>query len=177
MFVWTSTFFPREAFEAWISREYPLTKPIASTVSSQLPAQQTQRSITFLASQSQALHTLSLAPSTPVEFSQAAVPEHFVRLPVNFNSPSKIQFICYHFCKTSLSPPPLTREATCSVLCDPVTLHAYLYYLHHSINMSLPCSLGSKQSPSESHISPCLGSIWGMVGTPTSGWLHEWYAG
>ena len=65
------------------------------------------------------------------------------------------------------SPPPLTREATCSFLCDPVALHTHLYYI----------TLGSTRLQAIHFwifCSRCLISIWCMGGTVKSGWLHEW---
>lgn len=49
-----------------------------------------------------------------------------------------------------LSPPSLTREATCSFLCDPVTLHTHLYYI--TAPACLPASPGSRQFTFESFI-------------------------
>ena len=48
------------------------------------------------------------------------------------------------------SPPSLTREATCSFLCDSVTLHTHLYYI--TAPACLPPSPGSRQFTFESLI-------------------------
>lgn len=141
-----SLFCPRDSCGAWISAEHPSRKPgrqdkLQVPIKGNIP------------------HHL---PGLPVPLPSCAQPCCLLSSSLRPLASAPVPFLCAYKLLFTLqnsaqvlpplqnlpSPPSLTREATCSSLCDPVTLHTHLYYI--TVPTCLPPSPGSRQFSLES---------------------------